>query len=178
MCRVWSRRGFTLIEMLISMIILAIIIGIGIPSYVSFRDAQRMEAVGQTLISDLQLARTEAGKTSDRTIRIYLFSGTNWCWRVADTACTSCSDTCTLGSDHLVRGSSVSDFPNTSMDTHLATTNQLLVSGRRGVMVGDGSDWVRFSLNGKQVEVHVSATGNARLCTPSGTQLSGIESCS
>lgn len=55
-----STSGFTLIELLISMTILGILFGLGIPSYRSFQANQELEQVKETLKSDLRFAQSQA----------------------------------------------------------------------------------------------------------------------
>jgi prepilin-type N-terminal cleavage/methylation domain-containing protein len=60
-------RAFTLIEMLIAVAIAAIVVTIAVPSFNQFILRQRLKSVNAQLITDLQLARSEAvtrGKVS------------------------------------------------------------------------------------------------------------------
>jgi prepilin-type N-terminal cleavage/methylation domain-containing protein len=53
-------RGFTLIELLIAIVVVAVVLTIVAPSFHDFIVTQRLKAVNQQLVTDLQLARTEA----------------------------------------------------------------------------------------------------------------------
>jgi type IV fimbrial biogenesis protein FimT len=56
------QTGFTLSEMLVVMAIVAILLGIGVPSYRSISNSYRMSAEVNSLLGDLMFARAEALK--------------------------------------------------------------------------------------------------------------------
>ena len=55
-------RGFTLVELMVALAVLAILLGISIPSYREFVANNRMTAQANDLISAFSLARSEAVK--------------------------------------------------------------------------------------------------------------------
>lgn len=55
-----SLRGFTIIEMMITVLILGIVLGFGIPSFRESIATQRVKTASKTLFSAIQLARSEA----------------------------------------------------------------------------------------------------------------------
>ena len=57
-----TQHGFTVIEMIITMTIVAILVGIGVPSYRYVTTANRMSGEINGLLGDLQFARAEAVK--------------------------------------------------------------------------------------------------------------------
>ena len=54
------QRGFTMIELLIAVVIVAIVLTIAVPSFNQFILRQRLKSINAELITDLQLARSEA----------------------------------------------------------------------------------------------------------------------
>ena len=60
-----SQRGFTLLEVVIAMCIAAILMGVGIPSFMSAIKNSRQSSTYQSLVGALFLARSEAVKRSD-----------------------------------------------------------------------------------------------------------------
>ena len=54
--------GFTLIELMITIVLVALILGLGVPSFVEFSRNNRMTGAANDLLADLNLARTESVK--------------------------------------------------------------------------------------------------------------------
>jgi type IV fimbrial biogenesis protein FimT len=77
-------RGFTLIEMLVTLTILGILITVALPSYNAFVRSQRVKIASFDVFSSLVLARSEA-LTRNSTVTVTPNSGTtDWAagWRV------------------------------------------------------------------------------------------------
>lgn len=52
--------GFTLIELLVGMSIVAILLGLGVPSFATFLQSSKLSSAAQGYLTGVQLARTEA----------------------------------------------------------------------------------------------------------------------
>ncbi len=90
-------RGFTLIELLITMTVAAIMLAIGVPSYQNITTSTRMSGEINSLLADMNFARSEAIK---RGIAVNVCptpvgaacssTSTNWAsgWVIQDTAPT------------------------------------------------------------------------------------------
>ena len=55
-------RGFTLIELMVTLVVLALLLGVAVPGLQTLVAAQRMRAVSYDLVTHLMLARSEALK--------------------------------------------------------------------------------------------------------------------
>lgn len=64
-----SSRGFTLVELLITVAMLAIIVSVGVPAMSNFIISQRIQAQATALQATLQFARTEAS-SKNRIIKV------------------------------------------------------------------------------------------------------------
>lgn len=89
-----QRSGFSLIEMLVAVVILALLLMIGLPNMNIWLNNTRLRTAGETLLTGLQLARAEAVRRNT-TVRFQLVSdltsacalstsGTSWIVSMAD----------------------------------------------------------------------------------------------
>ncbi len=64
MCSKFRRQnsGFTLIELMITVILISVILGIGVPSFKEVIRSSRLSSASNTFISSMHLARSEAVK--------------------------------------------------------------------------------------------------------------------
>lgn len=90
-------QGFTLIELMITLVVMALVITIGIPGFTDFIASQRARTVASDLMADMAFARAEAIKESRRAIMERLAGPTGtWKdgWRIcvdlnSDNACNA-----------------------------------------------------------------------------------------
>ena len=103
-----SRRGFTLIEVLVTVAIVAIVALIAAPSMKNFIQMQRLKSVGSELMADVQFARSEAvARGRVVGLRFKLLSSTDTtmsCYVIATRATGGCVGIPTLDSCDCARG--------------------------------------------------------------------------
>lgn len=73
----YKQRGFTLVELLVTLAIVAIVATFAVPSFSTLSANNRITATSNTLVGVFNLARAEAVKRS-RIIRVSPRLGTNW----------------------------------------------------------------------------------------------------
>lgn len=79
-----ASKGFTVVELLVALTIVAILAGLGVPSFREFMNEQRLASSMSQLVNDLHFARTEAIKRNSRVLV---------CARLADSsACAASPD--------------------------------------------------------------------------------------
>src|SRR5690625_7896883 len=66
LARVTTQKGFTLIELMVTIAILAIVLAIATPSFNNIILSNRIDSVAQELHGSLQLARSEAVKRKEQ----------------------------------------------------------------------------------------------------------------
>ena len=66
--RIPSSRGMTLIELLVTLSVLAILLAIGVPAFNQFVVSNRLSAYSSDMLSTLILARSEAIKRNSRVV--------------------------------------------------------------------------------------------------------------
>jgi len=83
-------RGFTLIEALTTVAILAIILAAAVPSYHSYIARERLRHVAELLELDLRRARALSVDEA-RDIQVSFQSGPQWCWGSSRQAACNCA---------------------------------------------------------------------------------------
>lgn len=69
------QRGYNLLELMITLTVAGVVLGIGIPSFTQFMDNSRMAAAANDLVTSIHAARTEAVK---RRQPVTLCASSNW----------------------------------------------------------------------------------------------------
>lgn len=173
-------RGFTLVELMVSLLVLAIAAALATPSFVDHVERTRVRGAADAVASLINNARAEAVKT-DLDVNVAMGGGgAAWCLggnaAAAPTGgqpagiATSCD--CNDASACLVGGQRLAiepgTYPGVSVRTALASA--LLFDSTLGALSPLGTrSLVLTSPHGKyDVAVLVGALGQARLCTPSG----------
>lgn len=189
-----TRQGFTLIELMVSLLVLAILATVATPSFVDFFERNRVRGAADAVVSLIANARAEAVRT-DLDVNVALRGGAvDWCVggnaaaapaggqpAGAAVAC-DCADaaappgTCFVGGQRLAveRGA----HPGVTVTT--LPTADLVFDSTLGALTPLGTQsLVLTSPSGKyDVAVLVSALGQARLCTPAGAPtMSDVPSC-
>jgi type IV fimbrial biogenesis protein FimT len=75
-------RGFTLIELMIVLVIVAILVAVGLPSLTDFVAEQRVRTVTSDIVSEIMFARATAVEQSRRVIIEKLAVGWDQGWRI------------------------------------------------------------------------------------------------
>lgn len=186
-------RGFTLIELMVAVAVLAILMTIAAPSLSSFFDRGRLRGAADDVVSLVSTARGEAVKTG-RDARISV-GGTTAAWCVGANqlaapaagspiiAITAGTDTCVCGTpstcrvDGNVRVVNSANYPGVSVS---AVGGSVTVDGKLGSIVGFGTTSFRLISPTTRYEVllTVSPLGQSRLCVPTGKPaIAGYPSC-
>jgi type IV fimbrial biogenesis protein FimT len=88
-----SQRGFTIVEIMISLVVLGVLIGLGAPGFVEWLQNQQIRAAAEATLNGLQVARGEAVRRN-APVRFQLVS--------------DLTSTCVLASDSVTEPVSVS----------------------------------------------------------------------
>ncbi len=171
--------GFTLMELIITILVMTILLGIGVPSYMQFKEDNTLQGAAQALYSDIQFARSEAIKRNTDDVVVHLFqTGNNWCYQVSDNPdCDDCGDSdCDIHNDNILRGVSWANYPNVTVREPSSAVD-IETQPRRATM---NNNQIIFSYGqtGKEIEVRTTPLGRVFMCTPVGKAgLTGVDQC-
>lgn len=187
-------KGFTLLEMLIAMAILAIIVSVGVPSLSGFSANQRLIGAAEQVYSHLQQARSEAVSRNSLVYVNFAVDGTaSWEYGMssvnslcdltitAANGVNACRMVVSDGDASLDPGTGAvdagdlvlmrytdADYPGVSMNIASFSTGntQLVFDPVRGTST---SGQVNLTgTNGNLLRVAVNLLGRVTLCTPDG----------
>jgi prepilin-type N-terminal cleavage/methylation domain-containing protein len=149
------KSGFTLLEAVFTVAVLAIILAAAVPSYAHYLARQRLRHVAELLEQDLRQARSLSVEEG-RNIYISFQSGPQWCWgssRQSPCDCASGQPRCELG------GIDAREYKGT-----------LLQSGR-GVTfeagLGRAQGWTRIGISNdknQQLYLDMGPLGRPQIC--------------
>jgi type IV fimbrial biogenesis protein FimT len=84
-------RGLTLIELVISLAIMAIVVSWAFPEGDRLMARWKLQATAERLSADLQAARLDAIERG-LTQHVQLLSGSHWCWSVSESPGCGCEE--------------------------------------------------------------------------------------
>ena len=183
-----TKNGFTLIELMVVLAVLAIIVTVAVPNMSSFLDTNKLRGVTGQFYSDVQYARSES-ITRNRNISVSVTSNGNdtWCYGISTNTGCDCTITdpgnasaCTLpiSATNVLKVGQSNEFTGVRLLSP-AGTNQTIATfdPTRGIAASTSS--VIFeSINNLETHVDVSVLGKVSACSPSGSKsVTGYSTC-
>lgn len=169
MRRTRNGSGFTLIELMLSIAVLAVLLALAIPAFTGQFQKQRHKGAAERLVSEIQFARSEAVGANDRVF-VNVQGGAAWCIGVSDLEDCDCSSDGDCTVDGQERTTKASDFGGVTMD---AVNDSIEFENVRGMPEGDPPDFFFDGENDKRIGVRVNQLGRVSICSPAGEQKVG-----
>ncbi len=155
------QRGMTLIELAITLAVLALFSALALPSFGSRLDRQRLATAAETLAADLAEARFEAARRGQSLFVTPNAQGGPWCWSVATAPACGCGEALAC------------QLKTVRADEHPGV--QLLQAQDVTLAPEGGAGETRVAAvlqnrRGEQLQVLLSPAGRPRVCAPGGAQ--------
>jgi len=151
------RRGFTLLEVALTTVVIGILAAAAVPSYANYLARERLRHVAQLLDLDLRRARATS---VDQNTNVYVSfgGGRQWCWglsRAAPCDCTTGLPRCDMGTV------AAGPYPGTLLQ---AGRGMAFESG-----LGRAIGWSAVGLSNDrnhQIHLDLNPSGRPALCGP------------
>lgn len=173
-----SNKGFTLIEMMIAIAVLAILAALAVPAFSNFFEKHRLKGLAESLYTDIVEARVHAIQSND-TVSVSVSNGSVWCYGMDDAAltcdCTTAND-CTV--DGVEKSIDVTQYAGTTITTTVGgtTTTTGVISNSFEPMRGMPANASQYNItnsSGNTISVRIRPTGRVFLCSDSYPEYQG-----
>jgi type IV fimbrial biogenesis protein FimT len=166
-------EGFTVLELIITILVLVILVTVGIPTFTALLERHRLKGAVETLYAELQLARSVAIR-QNRPCYVDFNLGTDWCYGLDDTAACDCAiagDCQVDGIEKVVRST---EYRGITLPSTTFAGDGTGFNARNGTALGAGEALFQGP-QGITAKVVLSGLGRARIC--SGETILGYPSC-
>lgn len=183
--RVNRGAGFTLVELMVTLSVLAIIAALALPSFLDFAERSALRGAADSVVQLIGTARTESIKRNQMVRVDFRAAGSAFCVGAAPVATTGGAGCdCTAAA-----ACPVAEFPGNAEELEslmldgtptFGSDTAFVVDPTTGMLVdvGDAGSVDLTSPRGYGVRVSVNVMGRASLCTPSGKRgISGVGPC-
>lgn len=163
-----NHDGFTMIELMVTIAVLAILLAAGIPAFNDMFDRHRLKTVAETAYQDLIFARSEAIKRNDDVFAGFTAGNDGtWCYGLSlDSAC-DCAQTDASAADYcaIAGAAKITDGDQyASIDMTVGFPgNDTSFDPMRGT--ADSGSVTFTSAGGYSAEVTVNGLGRVTLCS-------------
>jgi type IV fimbrial biogenesis protein FimT len=167
--RMMRESGFTLIELMITLVIVAIALVLGLPSYYTWIANSRVRVAAESIQNGLQLARAEA-VSRNATVQVVVAADSGW-----TLGCTNVSATCPAVIE--TRAASEGSSGTTVVVSNASTANTVYFGGFGGSVTAaaapgparvdiDVDSSVASAAQSRELRVSVFQNGSTRMCDP------------
>ncbi len=173
------RQGFTLLELIITLLILSIVLGWGVPATLEMARNMRLQGAAQDTYALLQYARSDALSAGEDRFVVWDIDNSQWCAAVAaDQNCDCLTEDCAI--NNVLRQINGVDYSGVNLSgAAFANGSYTRFDGLRGLAEGNAGTITYQLLDAatveKEVRIVVSHLGRLRYCQIGG--VGGYPSC-
>jgi type IV fimbrial biogenesis protein FimT len=151
-------KGFTLIELMVGLVIMAIVLALAMPNYMTWMQNTRIRNTAESILNGLQVARMEAVR-QNAPVKLVLGAGSAW-----TVGCVTVTAACpaTIQSHSTGEGSSTA-ITVTSNGGVTVTFDQF---GRRTTPAAGTTTLDVTATGSRALRVTIDVGGNTRMCDP------------
>ncbi len=159
------RRGLTLLELVMTLAVLAVLSALALPSFSAQMDQRRLAGAAEALLGDINEGRFEAARQR-RSLHLVVQPGPAWCWAVASEPGCACGQPAACA----LKTTRPADHPGIVLSQ--AQPLQLLAAGQGVGGAGLGSavvgSAVLESRHGLRLRLDMHPMGRGHWCTLAG----------
>lgn len=157
-----NNRAFSLPELLISMVLMATLLSLAIPSFQRVLERQRLRNAAESLYGQLQLSKVLALKDKQNIrLSFNLIDATHWCYGLSTSGCNCWqANTCLVnGLEHVIKHT---EFPGISIaGTTVPWGSGAVFEPRQGNITAGGATLASENF---QIRIKTSGQGRIRIC--------------
>ena len=164
-------KGFTLLELIITLVIVTILVSVGVPSFSNMLSANRVVGAAEKMKADMEWARTTAIKDNKNITMTTITVGGDWCYGFDDgmAACDcNVNNSCTVGG--VTKQYVDTPYGNTTLGP---VGNYSLTFTARGVLTAAAPGVLTFGLDGRAANVSITRLGRSSICSDNLGQFPG-----
>lgn len=165
-----AQHGFTLIEMLIGIAILALLIMLGLPSYTAWIQNTQIRNATESVLNGMQLARNEAVHRN-ASVQLVLGTQSSWTINVPGTGEQVQSRTYGAGSTNVT----VAVLPANATTITFSSLGRVAANADASASITQLEFDVPTSM--RKLQIRVAASGQVRMCDPAVTDATDPRYC-
>ena len=169
-----ARAGLTLIEMMITLAVMAVLGAVAMPSLWAIAARGRLQSVAHQLQADVALAKLESARYG-QAVHLRFQPGAHWCWQLSTGPGGDCHQPGAGLANGVLRVVRGADHPGIEL---LAASTILVDQSRPGALTGlhNPGQALFGTREGLQLRVRVGPQARASLCSV-GLPINGTPPC-